>query len=118
MKSTKMAQSTQSVRREAHNLEFRYGEIGISAVVDGRSFAYLTLRDISGNRTLYEFGAHGHGPAGQHLAGQMAAQVRTWGDEHRHSRARFRADPAGTARRLAGLTVRRPHYQITISWPE
>jgi protein-L-isoaspartate(D-aspartate) O-methyltransferase len=92
--------------------------IGISAVVDGRSFAYLTLRDISGNRTLYEFGAHGHGPAGQHLAGQMAAQVRTWGDEHRHSRARFRADPAGTARRLAGLTVRRPHYQITISWPE
>jgi hypothetical protein len=33
MKSTKMAQSTQSVRREAHNLEVRYGEIGISAVV-------------------------------------------------------------------------------------
>jgi len=37
MKSTKMAQSTQSttqsVRREAQNLEVRYGEIGISAVV-------------------------------------------------------------------------------------
>jgi len=32
MKSTKMLQSTQSVRREAHNLEVRYGEIGISAV--------------------------------------------------------------------------------------
>jgi hypothetical protein len=33
MKSTKVAQSTQSVRREAQNLEVRYGEIGISAVV-------------------------------------------------------------------------------------
>ena len=36
MKSTKMAQSThftQSVPREAQNLEVRYGEIGISAVV-------------------------------------------------------------------------------------
>jgi hypothetical protein len=33
MKSTKMAQSTQSFRREAQNLEVRYGEIGISAVV-------------------------------------------------------------------------------------
>ena len=33
MKPTKMAQSTQSVSREAPNLEVRYGEIGISAVV-------------------------------------------------------------------------------------
>jgi hypothetical protein len=33
MKSTKMAPSTQSVRREPQNLEVRYGKIGISAVV-------------------------------------------------------------------------------------
>jgi hypothetical protein len=33
MKSTKMAQSTQSIRRDAQNLEVRYGKIGISAVV-------------------------------------------------------------------------------------
>jgi hypothetical protein len=33
MKSTKMAQSTQSTRRQPQNLEVRYGEIGISAVV-------------------------------------------------------------------------------------
>jgi hypothetical protein len=32
MKSTKMAPSTQSVRREPQNLEVRYGKIGISAV--------------------------------------------------------------------------------------
>jgi hypothetical protein len=33
MKSSKrMVQSTQSVRREAQNLEVRYGKIGISAV--------------------------------------------------------------------------------------
>ena len=33
MKSTKATQSSQSIRREAQNLEGRYGEIGISAVV-------------------------------------------------------------------------------------
>jgi hypothetical protein len=32
MKSTKTAQSTQSIRREAQNLDVRYGKIGISAV--------------------------------------------------------------------------------------
>ena len=32
MKSTKMAPSTPSTRREAQNLEVRYGKIGISAV--------------------------------------------------------------------------------------
>jgi hypothetical protein len=33
MKSTKTAQSTQSIRREPQNLDVRYGKIGISAVV-------------------------------------------------------------------------------------
>jgi len=33
MKSVKMTKITQSIRREAQNLEVRYGEIGISAVV-------------------------------------------------------------------------------------
>jgi hypothetical protein len=32
MKSAKVTKTTQSVRREAQNLEVRYGEIGISAV--------------------------------------------------------------------------------------
>jgi hypothetical protein len=32
MKSTKMAQSTQSARREIQDLDVRYGQIGISAV--------------------------------------------------------------------------------------
>jgi hypothetical protein len=32
MKSAKMTKTTQSIRREAQNLEIRYGEIGISAV--------------------------------------------------------------------------------------
>jgi hypothetical protein len=32
MKSTKTAQSTQSIRRDAQNLDGRYGKIGISAV--------------------------------------------------------------------------------------
>jgi hypothetical protein len=33
MKSAKMTKTTQPIRREAQNLEVRYGEIGISAVV-------------------------------------------------------------------------------------
>ena len=33
MKPMNVGQSAQSVRREAENLEVRYGEIGISAVV-------------------------------------------------------------------------------------
>jgi hypothetical protein len=32
MKSTKMAPTSPSIRREAQNLEVRYGKIGISAV--------------------------------------------------------------------------------------
>jgi hypothetical protein len=51
MKSTKMAQPTQSARREPQNLEVRYGEIGISAVVaamryqgDGRIAAQVLTR--------------------------------------------------------------------------
>jgi hypothetical protein len=32
MKSTKTAQTTQSIRRETQNLDVRYGKIGISAV--------------------------------------------------------------------------------------
>ncbi len=32
MKSTNMAPSTRSIRRETQNLEVRYGKIGISAV--------------------------------------------------------------------------------------
>jgi protein-L-isoaspartate(D-aspartate) O-methyltransferase len=92
--------------------------IGVSAVIDSASFAYLTLRDVSGNRTRYEFGACGHGPAGEQAAGQMAEQMRAWGRQHRTSRALFRANPAGTQPGLLpGLTVDRPHYRITITWP-
>ncbi len=93
--------------------------IGVSAVIDRESFAYLALRDVSGNRTLYEFGAHGHGPAGQQAAQQVASQIRAWGEKHRGSRAIFRADPAGSppAPLPVALTTDRPHYRFTISWP-
>jgi protein-L-isoaspartate(D-aspartate) O-methyltransferase len=92
--------------------------VGVSAVLGSGSFAYLALRDISGNRTRYEFGACGHGPAGQQAAEQMAAQMRLWDRQHRNSHAVFRADPSATAPEpLPGLTVNRPHYRITISWP-
>ncbi len=103
-----------------HGIVASASPIGISAVIDRGSFAYLAIRDISGNKTRFEFGAHGHGPAGTQLAEELAAQVRRWGDEHRGSRAIFRADLAGTPsdELPAGLRVDRSRYRITISWPE
>jgi protein-L-isoaspartate(D-aspartate) O-methyltransferase len=95
--------------------------IGGSAVISGGSFAYLAIRDISADRTRFEFGAHGHGPDGRRLAELMASQMRTWGDEHRDSRAQFRADPVTTPPEPAphpGLATDRPNYRLTISWPQ
>lgn len=94
--------------------------MGVSALVDGDSFAYLALR-ANANRTVYEFGARGHGPGAATAAGRLAGEVGTWHRHHRSDRDRaiFRADPAGTPddRLPAGLTVTRRHYRITISWP-
>jgi hypothetical protein len=60
MKSTKTMQSTQSVRRQAQDLEVRYGKIGISAVVaamryqgDGKRPAHISTERQS-DRWLLE----------------------------------------------------------------
>jgi protein-L-isoaspartate(D-aspartate) O-methyltransferase len=90
----------------------------VSALIDGGSFAYLTLRG-NADRTVFEFGARGHGPEAAAAASRMAGEIRTWDRCHRGDRASFRADPAGTpdGHLPAGLTVTRRHYRITISWP-
>jgi hypothetical protein len=60
MKSKKMAQSTQSTRREPQSLEVRYGEIGISAVVAAMRYqgdariAAQVLTDRQPDRWLQE----------------------------------------------------------------
>jgi hypothetical protein len=54
MKSAKTTKTTQSIRREAQNLEVRYGEIGISAVAaamryqgDAKTPAQVTPAQVS-----------------------------------------------------------------------
>lgn len=92
--------------------------MGVSAVIDGGSFAYLTLR-ADADRTVFEFGARGHGPCASAVAGRLADEMRVWDGAHRGERAVFRAYPAGTAddRLPSGLVVNRRHYRITVSWP-
>lgn len=66
---------------------------GSSAVFDGDTFAYLTLRPNNRTedpdntqgitRTVYEFGVCAHGPGSAELAGRVADQIRTWDRDHR-----------------------------------
>ncbi|MFB4262552.1 methyltransferase, FxLD system [Nonomuraea sp. GTA35] len=63
-------------------------------LITSDSFAYLTLRDASGDarskgERRLEFGAHGHGPAGPALAEDLRRHVLAW-----DAGWRTRADPA------------------------
>ncbi|GGK13450.1 hypothetical protein GCM10010124_02520 [Pilimelia terevasa] len=91
---------------------------GASAVFDGGSFAYLTLRPASEDDT-FEFGAIGHGPDGEKLATQVAAQVCAWNSGYRYgSTPHISAYPVGTADEQLpdGLVVDKKHVRITVSW--
>ena len=95
------------------------------AVVEGGSFAYLALRKINEDaeipdRTTFEFGAHGFGPAGAALAEELAAQIRVWDRDHRTGPGpRVTAHPVGTAngRLPEGRVIPKRHVRIVISWP-
>ncbi len=97
-----------------------WSPLGISTLLDGDSFAYLTIRPISPERTLFEFGAYGYGPEARKAAGRLAAKIHTWGGDHRGDRAMFRAYPAGTPddQLPAGLVIDKRRHRITISWPD
>lgn len=93
--------------------------LGTPAVTTAGSLAYRTLRPTSDPDT-FEFGVYGHGPAGQALADQLAAQIRVWDRDHRsRPPARIRVYPAATVDDAlpAGLVVDKRHSRVTISWP-
>lgn len=94
-----------------------WSPLGVSTLIDGGSFAYLQFRAVNAERTLFEFGARGHGPGAAGAAGKLVTEIQAWG-ARRGGRAAFRADPARTPddQLPAGLTVDRKHYRITISW--
>lgn len=98
-----------------------WSSAGVSAVLDesGESFAYLAIRPTSAERTLFEFGAVGHGPRAQETADLLSQEIRTWNREHRQQRAEFRAFPTMTpsSELPPGLVLDGQSFRITISWP-
>jgi protein-L-isoaspartate(D-aspartate) O-methyltransferase len=106
--------------REARDrgLVASWSPMGISTIIDGGSFAYLTIRPTSPERTLFEFGAHGHGPDAQRAADRLAAEIDAWNNSYRTARPTIRAHPAGIPddHLPEGLVVDRKHFRITISW--
>jgi hypothetical protein len=59
---------------------------GSMATTRGQNLAYLTTRPAPtapGGGKLYEVGVTGHGPAGDDLAAQAAAEIRTWDTGYR-----------------------------------
>ena len=92
---------------------------GTPALIDGRSFAYHTFRQVDAAAGTYEFGAYAHGPDAARLAAQMAGQIQVWGREHRDAAARIAVYPSDAPedQLLGGLVIGKRHTRITISWP-
>ncbi len=89
-------------------------------IVEGGSLAYLTLRKIGEDPATFEFGAHGFGPDGNHLAALITEQVGVWTREHRAGEgATFTAYPAGTPddQLPDGPVIDKRDVRILISWP-
>lgn len=93
--------------------------VGAPALVQGRSFAYHTFRQVNSAADVYEFGAYAHGPDAARLAGQLSGQISAWDRKHRGAVAQIAAFPAGTPddQLPAGHVIVKRHSKITISWP-
>lgn len=111
--------------REARDRGFvaSWSATGVSTALDGAtgSFAYLAIRPVNAERTMFEFGAAAHGPRARDTADQMAEQLRLWDRAYRGTRAQLLAQPAADAHDIDGSAsaariIERPHYRFTISW--
>ena len=99
-----------------------WSPMGISTILDDldqASFAYLTMRPTTTQRTTFEFGAIGHGHRAGTVAAQLVEQIQRWDREGRGVRAEFRIDPPNTpdAHPARGWVLERPSSRITVSWP-
>ena len=92
------------------------------ALASGGSLAYRArLRPADDDRTIFEFGAYGHGRHGAELAERLAGQIRVWDRDHRHEPGPvLTVHPAGTrADDLpSGCILNRRHSTMVLSWPE
>jgi len=104
----------------AHNLVDPASPIGRPTLLGGRSFAYLTFREVDPDTSTYEFGCYAHGPDAERLAEAMSEQVRLWDRDHRGGpAARIAVYPAGTPHDQIpqGRVIEKRHTNVTISWP-
>ena len=92
------------------------------ALASGGSLAYRArLRPVGVEGTVFEFGAHGHGPRGAELAERLAGHIRTWDRDHRHGTGPvLTVHPADTpADHLpSGYVLNKRHSTIVLSWPD
>ncbi len=94
--------------------------LGTPAIVDGASLAYRAkMRPIDPEKTVFEFGAYGHGPHGAELADRLTAEIRRW-DQRGRPAPRMTIYPARTphADLADGFTLVKRHTKIVISWAD
>ncbi|MEY9846335.1 protein-L-isoaspartate(D-aspartate) O-methyltransferase [Streptacidiphilus sp. BW17] len=115
------ARLTATAKARKSDLVAAWSPMGLSALVwGGTSFAYMALRQANEERSEWEFGAVGHGPAAQEAADRLTAEMGVWDREHRGQLPEIRAYRAGTpdAELAAGRVVDRRNFRFTISWPK
>jgi protein-L-isoaspartate(D-aspartate) O-methyltransferase len=90
-----------------------------ASIEDDASFAYMTMRPVDEEKTLYEFGAVGHGPQAKGAAERMVEATQEWDRRGRDYLPELRAYPAGAAdaQLPEGRVLDRPATRFTISWP-
>jgi protein-L-isoaspartate(D-aspartate) O-methyltransferase len=89
------------------------------ATAEGDSFAYLSCRPAG--EGVVEFGAHGYGPHGRHVAESIVEQVQAWDRDYRNSPGPdFAVWPIDTPAEVLpkGAVITKRHSIVTIAWPE
>lgn len=91
--------------------------VGVPAVVDGGSFAYLTFRRVEAVTDIYEYGVYAHGPDAEKVADRMIGCIRDW--DGNNTKACITVHPADTPNDQlpAGVVLNKRHTRVTVSWP-
>jgi protein-L-isoaspartate(D-aspartate) O-methyltransferase len=93
---------------------------GTPALVSSDSLAYRArLRPVDDARTVFEFGAYGHGPHAAELAERLSEQIRIWDRDHRGCPGPvLTVHPAGTpaAELPAGYVLNKHHTTLVLTW--
>lgn len=89
------------------------------AMVDGDSFAYVSIRPAG--EGVVEFGAHGYGPRAAQVAEAIVEQVLVWDRNYRNGPGPdFAIWPIDTPDEVLpeGAVITKEHSRVTIAWPD